>query len=526
MKGLRATGRWPALATVVGIKLGLLGGCTPTMPPLPESARVSVPDQWRNAASAPQSVPGSGQMPGDVSPAASAAGHDVSSLAPPSSSQTDLTSAPALSGASAAHPGPATAVSLADDGTRWVTPWWKVFGDPVLDDLVARALLHNSDLLLAGARLEEARATLTASRAVEGPTVNLQVPFQATRSLQATGVSDSRVIQPALAASWEADLWGRNRALTRAAALRVQASEADQRGAALSVSATTVQSYIALLALDAQLALSRATLVSRQEALRLAEDQAQVGYISQLQLTQAQAEYASVAQTIPQQALAIRRQEQALALLTGDTARDQPRGLPFDRLALPPPPAAVPSALLERRPDIVQAARQLAATDATVAARQSAFLPQVSLSASAGRLYVNALDYDPIRVWSLGASVLAPLFDAGRLRSQFDIAVAQRDQAAFTYRARVLTAFSEVENALAGLERLAEQRRFALQRRDVLARSLGYAHDRYEAGYAGYLEELDAQRNLFAQDNELIRIQQTELENRIALIRALGGPIP
>lgn len=516
MKGPWATARWPALAIAVGIELALLSGCTPTIPPLPESSRVSVPDQWRNAASAPQSAPGPGQTPGDGSAAASSAERAVSSFA----------SAPALSGASAARPDPATAVSPADDGTRWVAPWWKVFGDPVLDDLVSRALLHNSDLLLAGARLEEARATLHASRAVESPTVNLQVPFQATRSLQSTGVSDSRVIQPAIAASWEVDLWGRNRDLTRAAALRVQASEADQRGAALSVSATTVQSYIALLALDAQLALSRATLVSRQEALRLAQDQAQVGYISQLQLTQAQAEYASVAQTIPQQELAIRRQEQALALLTGDTARDQPRGLPFDRLALPAAPAAVPSALLERRPDIVQAARQLAATDATLAARQSAFLPQVSLSASAGRLYVNALNYDPIRVWSVGASVLAPLFDAGRLRSQFDIAVAQRDQAAFTYRARVLTAFSEVENALAGLERLAEQRRFALQRRDVLARSLGYAHDRYEAGYAGYLEELDAQRNLFAQDNELIRIQQTELENRIALLRALGGPIP
>lgn len=407
-----------------------------------------------------------------------------------------------------------------------VAPWWKVFGDPVLDALVDRALAHNSDLLLAGARLEEARATLSASRATEYPTLNLQVPFQATRSLQSTGVSDSRVIQPALAASWELDLWGRNRDLTRAAALRLQASEADQRGAALSVSATTVQSYVALLALDAQLALSRATLVSRQEALRLAEDQARVGYISQLQLTQAQAEYASVAQTIPQQELAIRRQEHALALLTGDTARDQPRGLAFDQLTLPAPPSSVPSALLERRPDILQAARQLAATDATLSARQSAFLPQVSLSASAGRLYVNALDYDPIRVWSIGASVLAPIFDAGRLRSQFDIAAAQREQAAFTYRARVLTALSEVENALAGLDRLAEQQRFALQRRDVLARSLQYAHDRYEAGYAGYLEELDAQRNLFAQDNELIRIQQTALENRIALIRALGGPVP
>ncbi|MBB3197254.1 efflux transporter outer membrane subunit [Roseateles terrae] len=481
-------GRWPQTRARTGASLAMLGlltACAPTLPPLPDSARVTVPDQWRN---------GSPTLPSDpVTPTAG----------PPAGTLSDT----------------------ATDGAL-VAPWWNVFGDPVLNDLVARALAHNSDLLLAGARLEEARATLAASRATEGPTVNLQVPYQATRSLQSSGVSNSRVIQPAIAASWELDLWGRNGDLTRASALRLQASEADQRGAALSISATTVQSYVALLALDAQLALSRATLASRQEALRLAEDQARVGYISQLQLTQAQAEYASVAQAIPQQELAIRRQEQALALLTGDSGTEQPRGVAFDRLALPAPPAAVPSALLERRPDIVQAARQLAATDATLAARRQAFLPQVSLSASAGRLYVNALDYDPIRVWSVGASVLAPLFDSGRLRSQFDIAAAQRDQAAFTYRARVLNAFSEVENALAGIDRLAEQRRFALQRRDVLARSLQYAHDRYEAGYAGYLEELDAQRNLYAQDNDLIRLQQTELENRIALIRALGGPAP
>ena len=150
-------------------------------------------------------------------------------------------------------------------------------------------------------------------------------------------------------------------------------------------------------------------------------------------------------------------------------------------------------------------------------------MPQISFAASAGKLYVAALDYDPIRVWSIGGSVLAPLFDAGRLRAQFDTATAQRDQAADAYRGRVLTAITEVENALAGIERLDRQLRFARERREVLARSLQYAHDRYEAGYASYLEELDAQRNLFAQDNDLIRLRQSELDNRLALVRALGG---
>lgn len=430
--------------------------------------------------------------------------------APPARSQVDVPAAwrePAP---------PSLATSLRDD-------WWREFGDARLDDLVTLALTYNSDVLLAGARLDEARAALASGRAAEGPQVNGVLAAQNSRSLQPTGVSESRTVQPALTASWELDLWGRLRSQTRAFELRYAASQVEVDGVALSVAALTVQAYVALRALEAQLALTRRTLDSRAEALRLAEDQARTGYISQLQLTQAQAEYASVAQGVPQLELAIRRQENALTQMTGQSPGAIPQGLSFDRLKVSVPPFGLPSSLLERRPDIAQAALQLAANDAVLAARRAAFMPQLSLSASAGEVYVSALHYNPVHVWSLGGSVLAPLFDAGRLQAQFDAATAQRDQAAYAYRARVLAAFTDVENALAGLERLGLQRRLAQERRDVLARSLRYAHDRYEAGYASYLEELDAQRNLYAQDNELIRLRQGELDNQIALVRALGG---
>jgi NodT family efflux transporter outer membrane factor (OMF) lipoprotein len=454
--------------------------------------------------------------------AALAAGCAPALRAPPETARLELPGAwreqPVSTGSSAAAPVPAASATAALQ-----TGWWRDFGDPVLDDLVQRALAHNNDLLLAGARLEEARAALAAGRAAEGPQLNAALALQGSRTLQPTGISESHIVQPQLTASWEADLWDRLGALTRAARLRVAASEADRDGAALSIATATVQTYIGLLAAESQLALSKRTLDSRAEALRLAQDQARTGYISQLQLTQAQAEYASVAQQVPPLELAIRRQENALAQLTGQPPGDMPRGRRFEELDLPLPPVVLPSALLERRPDLAQAALTLAASDATLASRRAAFLPQIQFSASAGRLYVAALDYDPIRVWSVGGSVLAPLFDSGRLRAQFDTAAAQRDQAAYAYRGRVLSALTEVENALAGIERIDRQRRFSEERREVLARSLRYAHDRYEAGYAGYLEELDAQRNLFAQDNDLIRIRQSELENRLALVRALGG---
>ena len=147
----------------------------------------------------------------------------------------------------------------------------------------------------------------------------------------------------------------------------------------------------------------------------------------------------------------------------------------------------------------------------------------MNLSASVGSLLVNSLNYNPLTVWSLGGSLLAPLFNGGRLQAQLDAATAQRDQAAYAYRGAVLAAFADVESALTGTQRLAQQTLHATQRRDVLHQTLGYAHDRYEAGYASYLEELDAQRNLYAAELEVVRLHQAELDNRVQLYKALGG---
>jgi NodT family efflux transporter outer membrane factor (OMF) lipoprotein len=326
-----------------------------------------------------------------------------------------------------------------------------------------------------------------------------------------------------LQANWEADLFGRIRTQVRAATLAYRASAAERDAALLAVAAATAQNYIALLALDAQLFITRETVASRAEALRLASDQARVGYISQLQLTQAQSEYQSVLQAVPELELAVRRQENAVRLLAGELPGPVARSQGFARLQLPPVPDALPSSLLARRPDIAQRELLLAASDTALALRRQAFLPQVTLTAQLGSLFVNALDYDPVAVWSIGGSVLAPLFSGGRLTAQYEATAAQRDQAAFAYGRTVLTALSEVENALAGVPRLREQVEHAGQRRAILARSLGYARDRYQAGYASYLEELDAQRNLYRVELDLLTLQRTQMENLIALYRALGG---
>jgi len=406
--------------------------------------------------------------------------------------------------------------------------WWEGFGNAALNRQVEAALARNANLQVAGTRVAAARAQLALAEATLAPALNAGASAGASHTLTAAGITTSRTAQPQLQAAWEPDLWGRLADRRSAADWQLRASQADRDAVALSVAAATAQAYLDLMAREAQLAQTRKTAELRREALALAQDQQAHGYISRLQLTQAESEFEAVQQQIPALRLAIARQRNALQLLAGELpaaaeADDAALADQFQALVLPPVPGLLPSELLARRPDLAQAAAQLAAGDANLRASRAAFLPSVQLSASLGGLYANALHYDPIKVWSLGASVLAPLFDGGRLDAQYDAATAQRDQAAYAYRGAVLGAFAEVENALVGTLRLQEQLDGATRRRAVLARSLGYAQDRYQAGYSSYLEQLDAQRNLYQTEIEVINLRQSQLQNRVALYQALGG---
>ena len=404
--------------------------------------------------------------------------------------------------------------------------WWKQLGDAQLNALVAQALSNNTDVLAAAARVREAQANLSVADSAHGPQINGTLGAQSGRSLGASGPTHTRSLQPGLQASWELDVWGRLSEQSQTAKARVQASEADRAAVQLSVAATTVQAYVGLLALHQQLAIRTATVQLREKALALASDQLRVGYISELQITQAQAELESVQQQVQQLEWSVNKQQHALQLLLGQAPTAQPRtdlSASWHALQLPSVPQTLPSELLERRPDIASANYLLAASDHALQAQRAAFMPQVSLGASVGSLLVNSLDYNPLTVWSVGGSLLAPLFNGGRLQAQVDASSAQRDQAAYAYQGTVLTALSEVENALTGTQRLAEQSWHALQRRTVLEKSLRLTHDRYAAGYASYLEELDAQRNLYAAELEVVKLRQAEFDNRVQLYKALGG---
>lgn len=404
--------------------------------------------------------------------------------------------------------------------------WWRDFGDPVLDGLVAQALAHNTDLRAAAARVAEARALGDAQRAAGLPT--LDFGFGGSRSQQVSAATGkpylSTVGQPQFQAAYEVDLWGRVDALNQAADAQLVASEAARDSAALSVAATTAAGYVNLRALDARLDVAQRTLAARDSALQLARSRQERGYTSALETQQSEAEYRATAAVIPQLQLAIRRQEHAINLLTGAAPGTVPRGAALTALQLAPWPATgLPSDLLRRRPDIAGAEAQLAASDAQWAAARAQLLPSLRLSASFGRISSTALTGDPFKLWSLGGSVLAPLFDGGRLRAQVSASDARREQALAGYEKAVLTAFGEVEDQLAGIDELARQSTEVEAQRRALQETLRVARNRYREGYASHLDELDAQRNLFSAEQTALQLRADQLTARINLDRALGG---
>lgn len=402
--------------------------------------------------------------------------------------------------------------------------WWQGFGDPALTALVERALVGNTDIAIAAGRVRDARAQLRLARAQRLPTLDAVGAGAYSRSINAFGEAiDQETAQPQVQAAWEVDLFGRLSDQASAARSGWLASQAARDAVRLSVAGAAASGYITLLALDARLAVARETLDARGAALRLARSRTDAGYSPQLELAQAEAEYQSTAQIIPPLEQAIVRAENGLRLLTGNVPGPVARGVSLDRLTEPAIPDGLPSDLLRRRPDVAQAEFQLAAADHSLAAARKRFLPQLRLTGSGGLAWSTLLPDDPLTLFSLGGSILAPIFEGGRLRAGAESAAAQRDQAAFAYRKSALTAFREVDDGLATAKHLDEQARILAAQRDALANGFRLATNRYKAGYSPYLEQLDAQRGLLGAELALIQARADALNARVSLYQAMGG---
>ncbi|MEY6761285.1 efflux transporter outer membrane subunit [Kluyvera ascorbata] len=404
--------------------------------------------------------------------------------------------------------------------------WWRNFHDSALNQYVDQALRYNSDVLIARERVNEYQARAYAADSSLFPTLDAGLTGTRARSQSAaTGLPiHSTVYKGGLTASYDVDLWGTNRSAAEAAEASLEAQKAAAAAADLTVATSVSVGYITLLSLDEQLQVTEQTLKSREAAFTLAKRQFETGYTSRLELMQADSELRATRAQVPLLRHQIAQQENALSVLLGNNPGDVKRNA-FDKLTPLSLPSQLPSTLLNRRPDIAQAQRQLLAADATLASSKAQLLPSINLTATGSlqdRTLPDLLD-NPLRLWSIGGSILAPLLNRQALNAQVDVSMAQRNQALYSYEKTVRSAFKEVNDSLDAITRYGEQLSELQGQEEVAQETLRIAQNRYNNGYSSYLDVLDAQRTLFSTQISVVQVKNNLLLAQIDLYRSLGG---
>jgi outer membrane protein, multidrug efflux system len=423
--------------------------------------------------------------------------------------------------------GPAQAESLAD------LPWWEVTKDPQLQALVREGIAHNLDLRVATGRVAEARALAGIARSFLFPEVNLTGGYSAQQvsrlSEPSQGTRDQKTYQnwsAGVGLSWEIDLFGRIRREKEAAFATFLATDQGRRGVLITLVADVASTYIQIRELDLELEIAKHTVELNDETIAFYDNRLQGGVSNRLELDQAVANRAFTASTIPQIEQQIALSENALCLLLGRPPGPIERGLALGEQYRPPQvPAGMPAALLERRPDVVEAEQLLVAANANVGAAKALFFPTISLTGLLGTVsaeFSNLLKADS-NVWSVNPGLFQPLFQGGRIRRNYDVAKARFDQALAQYQKSALNGYREVADSLVTIQKLAERR--AEQEKGVVALrdATVLSRDRYDSGLANYLEVLIADQQLFGQELELARTHGAELRALVELYRALGG---
>ena len=408
--------------------------------------------------------------------------------------------------------------------------WWKLYADPALDDLVARALGANQSLAAAAARVEQARAAAGIARGSYLPSVGLNPSLNRARSSETTDnrfpVAESTTYRTTLDATWELDLFGRVRRLNEGARAEAVASAADFENVRLALAAEVAASYFSLQALDRETALLAEGISLRRKALELVNSRRANGAATDFDVARAETELAAT--EAESAALANRRAalQNALAVLLGEAAPGFAISNLKSEISNPPAvPAGLPSELLERRPDVAAAESTLAAANARIGVAKAAFFPAISLTGSFGRASgdIDRLANSDSKLWSIGPSLYLPVFQGGRNRANLERSRAAYEESVALFRQRVLVAFREVQDALTATQLLAGQA--AAQDRAVAAarRAGTLAQTRYDAGFVNYFEVIDAQRTVLNAERAAAQLSTQRLVTSVALIKALGG---
>ena len=409
------------------------------------------------------------------------------------------------------------------------TAWWKQFQDPVLNDLVQTALQENKEVQIAAARVEEYMGRYGVTRSAQFPQVSGNADAARTRLSenppQTTGENPGNSFQVDLGVSFELDLWGKLHNATEAARAQLLATEENRRTVILTLVSQLATSYVQLLDYDQQLAVTRATLQTRSESVRINGLRFKAGLISELDYQQAVAEYQNAAVQVPLLERQIAQQENAISLLLGRNPGKISRGVTLDRLAMPQVPGGLPSELLERRPDIRQAEQQLIAANAQIGVAKAAFFPSIALT---GLLGVSSTDLSdlfegPSRTWQFAGALAQPIFTGGALTGQLQVAEAVQKQALLNYQQTIQTAFAEVDNSLIAVSKLRQQLQDEAAQVKALQRQVELATLRYRNGYSDYLTVVDAERNLYSAQLQYVQSQGDLSRALVSLYKTLGG---
>jgi len=410
-------------------------------------------------------------------------------------------------------------------------PWWQAYQDPDLDALMAQIDVSNQTIALYAARVREANAGTQAARAALFPTVSgtgsaVRNKSSSGNANGGNGSGQNSAYNLGIGASWEPDLWGGIRRSIEAAGGSAQASAADLSNARLSVEASVATNYFLVRVQDAQIELLRNTVTAYEKSLQLTQNQYNAGVVARGDVLQAEAQLKSTQASIFDARLARAQLEHAVAVLLGKPPADfSIAARPTVAPRFPEIPLVVPSALLERRPDIAAAERRTAAANAQIGVAQAAFFPAINLTANAGlqSSVIGSLLSLPNNYWSLGASLAQAIFDAGLRSAQKEQAIARYDEAVATYRQTVLSGFQEVEDNLAAIDLLAQEAAVQQEAVNAARQSAVIANNQYRAGTANYLAVVVLQASALNAERTALAIAGRRLTASVDLVRALGG---
>jgi multidrug efflux system outer membrane protein len=423
--------------------------------------------------------------------------------------------------------------AAAEAGSLADAPWWELFEDPILKELIREALANNYDVAIAAARVQEARAIVTVARSDFFPSVDYDV--SASRGKPPLGIlgtpANSRgdtgnFFFGLLQASWELDIWGRIRRSNEAARAILLATEDARRGVWLTLVSDLAQAYFELLALDVQLEVARNSVTAYQRTYDLFLDRFQLGVASKLETARAEGALGDAQATVPQLERDITAKENQLSILLGRVPGPIARGKPmYDQPVVPAVPAGLPSTLLERRPDLRQAEQLLVAANARIGVAKAEFFPKLSLTGLLGTASteLSSLARGTTTIWALAGGLSGPAFNAGRTLGNYRASIAQWEQTRLQYEQSVLIALREVSDALTALGKLSDAEMGQERAVKALGEAVEHATDRYRQGLASYYEVLEAQQQLYPAQTTLAQIRRGRLVTYVSLYKGLGG---